>query len=139
MLSLPQPTTPTSSALSAFLRTALASLALAVMVVIALATQAAAHTDLDSTTPADGATLREPVSLSDPRRLEVPGTVVCTAFPSEDYRAYAEQGMGFLAGLLDHTALDLVDLPTGHWPMWSRPDDLADLVSARAGGDTAGG
>lgn len=23
------------------------------------------------------------------------------------------------------TNLELVDLPTGHWPMWSRPDDLA--------------
>lgn len=22
----------------------------------------------------------------------------------------------------------LFDLPTGHWPMWSRPNDLAELL-----------
>ena len=26
--------------------------------------------------------------------------------------------------------LELVDLPTGHWPMWSRPADLANAVAA---------
>lgn len=31
---------------------------------------------------------------------------------------------------LDH--LDVVDLPTGHWPMWSRPGDLAELIRAVA-------
>jgi len=24
--------------------------------------------------------------------------------------------------------VDVVDLPTGHWPMWSRPQDLAKLI-----------
>lgn len=80
--------------------------------------------------PQPAASLRQPVALSNPRRLEVPGTVVCTAFPSDDYRSYAEQGMPFLAGLLDHTALVFVDLPTGHWPMWSRPVALADVIAA---------
>jgi hypothetical protein len=28
--------------------------------------------------------------------------------------------------------VDTVDLPTGHWPMWSRPDDLARLIAAAA-------
>jgi hypothetical protein len=27
---------------------------------------------------------------------------------------------------LEH--VDVVDLPTGHWPMWSRPRDLADTI-----------
>lgn len=84
--------------------------------------------------PQPGRTVSDPVTLSDPARLAVPGTVVCTAFPSTDYRSYAEQGAGFLAGLLDHTALGFVDLPTGHWPMWSRPDDLAEVIHHAAGG-----
>lgn len=84
--------------------------------------------------PQPGRTVTEPVRLTDPRRLAVPGTVVCTAFSSDDYRSYAEQGVPFLAGLRDHTALRLVDLPTGHWPMWSRPAELADLIAEAAAG-----
>lgn len=78
-------------------------------------------------------TVKGPVRVSNPRRLEIPGTVVCTAFPSADYKAYAAQGAAFLAALEDHTALEYVDLPTGHWPMWSRPDDLAEVIAAAAG------
>ena len=73
--------------------------------------------------------MREPVRLSDARRLDVPGTVVCTAFPAVEYRSYADQGAPFLAGLLEFRMLTLVDLPTGHWPMWSTPEELTDLIA----------
>ena len=79
-----------------------------------------------------GATLRDAVRLTDPRRLQVPMTLVATAFSGADYRSYAEQGIGFLAGLLEHDRLELVDLPTGHWPMWSRPAELAGIIADRA-------
>lgn len=79
--------------------------------------------------------MREAVTLVDDRRLDVPGTVVCTAFSAADYRSYAEQGMSFLAGLLQHRKLTLVDLPTGHWPMWSRPVELADIIAQAAPDD----
>jgi pimeloyl-ACP methyl ester carboxylesterase len=72
--------------------------------------------------------MRDAVSLADDRRLDVPGTMVCTAFSAADYCSYAEQGMPFLQGLLRHRRLELVDLPTGHWPMWSRPAELADII-----------
>ena len=58
--------------------------------------------------------------------------MVCTAFSAADYRSYAQQGMPFLAGLLQHRRLELVDLPTGHWPMWSRPAELADIIAQAA-------
>jgi hypothetical protein len=89
--------------------------------------------------PQPAATLREAVTLSDDRRLDVPGTVVCTAFSAEDYRTYAQQGAPFLAGILEHRALELVDLPTGHWPMWSEPRRLADLIAARTTSATSAG
>ena len=88
----------------------------------------------DRAVPQPGRTVSGQVRLSNPARLTVPGTVVCTAFPSADYRSYAEQGAGFLAGLLDHRALDYVDLPTGHWPMWSRPAELAEVIDRAARG-----
>ena len=83
--------------------------------------------------PEPAGALRDVVHLTDVARLQVPGTVVCTAYSSADYRSYAEQGMSFLAGLLDHKALEYVDLPTGHWPMWSEPQKLAEIIAAAAG------
>ena len=80
--------------------------------------------------PQPGQTVRDAVSLSNDARLDVPGTLVCTAFSADDYRAYANDGVPFLAGLLEQRALELVDLPTGHWPMWSRPADLAGIIDA---------
>jgi hypothetical protein len=36
-------------------------------------------------------------------------------------------------GSLTRTRPELVDLPTGRWPMWSRPADLAAAISGAAG------
>ena len=82
--------------------------------------------------PQPASSIRDAVSLVDDRRLDVPGTIVCTAFSAADYRSYAEQGVPFLAGVLRYRRLELVDLPTGHWPMWSRPADLADIIARAA-------
>lgn len=84
--------------------------------------------------PQPAATMRDAVRLSDDRRFQVPMTLVATAFTGADYRSYAEQGMPFLAGLLEYDRLELVDLPTGHWSMWSRPADLARVIADRATG-----
>lgn len=85
--------------------------------------------------PQPASSLLEAVALADERRLDVPGTVVCTSFSAADYRSYAEQGVPFLQGLLQHRRLELLDLPTGHWPMWSRPAELADIIGRAAAGD----
>lgn len=82
--------------------------------------------------PQPTGSMRDDATLTDDRRLDVPGTVVCTAFPSADYLSYAEQGVPFLAGLREHRVLTLVDLPTGHWPMWSKPAELAQIIVAAA-------
>ena len=84
--------------------------------------------------PQPASSMRDAVSLADERRLDVPGTIVCTAFSAADYRSYAEQGTPFLQGLLQHRRLELVDLPTGHWPMWSKPAELADIIAQAASG-----
>lgn len=82
--------------------------------------------------PEPGPVVSQRISLSNDARHDVPGTVVCTTYPSTDFRSYAEQGVPFLAALNDYRALEFVDLPTGHWPMWSRPAELADIISGIA-------
>lgn len=82
--------------------------------------------------PEPGPVVSTPVSLTDDARHDIPATVVCTSFPASEFRSYAEQGVGFLKALPDYRALTYVDLPTGHWPMWSRPEELASLLAGVA-------
>jgi pimeloyl-ACP methyl ester carboxylesterase len=75
-----------------------------------------------------GAVRDTPVVTNDARKA-VPSTVIATGFSSEDYQKGVEQGWGFIAGLADLTDLTWVDLPTSHWPMWSRPAELAAILT----------
>jgi pimeloyl-ACP methyl ester carboxylesterase len=88
--------------------------------------------------PEPGAALREAAELSNDARLDVPSTVVCTGFTSEQYRDAVKEGYAFVAGLAELRDVTYVDLPTSHWPMWSRPKELAAIIgdvaqSARRG------
>jgi pimeloyl-ACP methyl ester carboxylesterase len=75
-----------------------------------------------------GGVLREALELTNEARLDIPTTVICTAYTSEDYRKYAKEGYGWLAGLNEVRDIIWVDLPTSHWPMWSRPRELAEII-----------
>jgi pimeloyl-ACP methyl ester carboxylesterase len=83
--------------------------------------------------PQPAAVAREPLRLADPRRRCVPSTVVACSFPSATVAELAAARHPMFAELAELSDLHYVDLPTGHWPMWSRPDDLADVVLAAAG------
>jgi pimeloyl-ACP methyl ester carboxylesterase len=78
--------------------------------------------------PQPGGVLREEAELTNDARLDVPTTVICTAYTSEDYQKYAKEGYGWLAGLNEVRNINWVDLPTSHWPMWSRPKELAGII-----------
>jgi pimeloyl-ACP methyl ester carboxylesterase len=83
--------------------------------------------------PQPGGALREAVPLENAARLDVPTTMICTAFPAEELRAYAaEDDPAWLRGLTELHDVTWVDLPTSHWPMWSRPRELATLISGIA-------
>lgn len=87
--------------------------------------------------PEPGAALRDGPVLTNDARLDVPSTVVCTGFTSEQVKAAVEQGYAWVAGLADLREVTYVDLPTSHWPMWSRPQELATVISDVAQGATA--
>jgi len=79
--------------------------------------------------PQPGGAIREAVELTNDARLDIPSTVICTAMTSEDVKQGIEEGWAFLAGLAELRNVDYVDLRTSHWPMWSRPKELAAIIS----------
>lgn len=80
--------------------------------------------------PVPAGVAHAPVRVSDPRRLSVPATVVCTSLPSEALQTMAHHGPPLHTELGDLDDVTWVDLPTGHWPMFSRPAELARVIAA---------
>jgi pimeloyl-ACP methyl ester carboxylesterase len=78
--------------------------------------------------PQPGEALREAIELTNEARLDVPTTVICTAFTSDQYQDAVKEGYPFLAGLSELRSITWIDLPTSHWPMWSRPKELAQII-----------
>jgi pimeloyl-ACP methyl ester carboxylesterase len=68
--------------------------------------------------------------LADTRRYDVPVTVICPEFTSEALRGWIDQGAGPVRELALIADVELVDLPTGHWPQFTRPTDLAAAILA---------
>lgn len=82
--------------------------------------------------PHPAGAVREEVRLHDERRHHVPTTLVCCSITSEQVRELAAASIPMFAPVNELSDLTLADLPTGHWPMLSRPHDLADLLSTEA-------
>ena len=78
--------------------------------------------------PEPGGVLREAAELTNDARLDVPSTVICTGFTSQQVKAAVEEGYAWLGGLTELRDVTWVDLPTSHWPMWSRPKELAGII-----------
>lgn len=78
--------------------------------------------------PEPGGILRDAPELTNDARLDVPSTAVCTGFTSEQYKAAVGEGYAWLGGFAELRDLTWIDLPTSHWPMWSRAQDLAALL-----------
>jgi pimeloyl-ACP methyl ester carboxylesterase len=84
--------------------------------------------------PQPGGVLREAPRLTNDARLDVPSTAICTGYSSDDYKAAVKEGYAWLAGFAELRNLTWVDLPTSHWPMWSRPRELAGIIGEVAQG-----
>lgn len=80
--------------------------------------------------PEPGPVLRQAVELTDDERLDVPTTLVCCSISSGQIRELVEAGHPMFSEVGRLTEVDFVDLPTGHWPMWSRPADLAQVIAS---------
>ena len=78
--------------------------------------------------PEPGAALRGSAEMTNDARLDVPSTVICTGYTSAQYKDAVKEGQAWLGGLADLRDVTWVDLPTSHWPMWSRPRELAKII-----------
>jgi pimeloyl-ACP methyl ester carboxylesterase len=75
--------------------------------------------------------LAGPVELTDERRYEVPVTAVCPEYTAADLRDWVESGdVPELARIKE---VDYVDLPGGHWPQLTQPEQLARVILDAAG------
>jgi pimeloyl-ACP methyl ester carboxylesterase len=84
--------------------------------------------------PVPGGVLREAAQLTNDARRDIPSTFICTGFTAEQYQSYAKEHpeWTFLAGIPELRNATWIDLPTSHWPMWSRPRELAQIIGAVA-------
>jgi pimeloyl-ACP methyl ester carboxylesterase len=70
------------------------------------------------------------VRLSDERRFDVPVVLVCPEFTPAQAQKWIDAGD--VPELAKAKSLEFVDIDSGHWPMISRPDELARLLAAAA-------
>ena len=68
--------------------------------------------------------------LRDDRRYDVPVVLVCPEFDPAQAQEWIDDGE--LPELARAKHLDLVDIDSGHWPMVTRPKELAQLLASAA-------
>lgn len=82
--------------------------------------------------PQPAGVARAIVELAHATRHDVPTTLICCSLPSAQVLELAAQRHPMFSAVAQLTKMDAVDLPTGHWPMWSRPQALADAILTAA-------
>lgn len=90
-------------------------------------------------TPVPAQVVRAAVRVLDRNRLAVPVTVICCSVPSAELAKALHPGPPLYTELGEVADVTFVDLPTGHWPMFSRPGDLAAALAAAITGETTRG
>jgi pimeloyl-ACP methyl ester carboxylesterase len=84
-------------------------------------------------TPSPAHVTSDPQQLSDERRYDVPVTVIATEFTSAMLREWIGQGLAPVGEFARIRDVEYVDLPTGHWPQFTRPEELARAILASVG------
>ncbi|CAM2802530.1 alpha/beta hydrolase [Saccharomonospora xinjiangensis] len=78
--------------------------------------------------PQPAAVANDPLVLADERRYDVPATVIACEFSSDVVRDMLAQGHPMAAELGKIRDVELVDVPTGHWPQFTKPAELAEAI-----------
>ena len=90
----------------------------------------ARHTIASRAIPVPEGVANGVVRLTDERRFDVPAVVICPEFTPAQARAWIDAGDVPELSRTKH--LELVDLASGHWPMITKPTELAHLLATHA-------
>jgi pimeloyl-ACP methyl ester carboxylesterase len=72
--------------------------------------------------------------LTDERRFDVPATIIACEYSSEQLREWIAQKHPYVAELAALHDVEYIDLPTGHWPQFTRPVQLGQAILAAVDG-----
>lgn len=70
------------------------------------------------------------VRLTDERRFDVPVALVCPEFTPAQAKEWIDGGE--VPELARASTLEYLDIESGHWPMFTKPQELAELLAASA-------
>ncbi len=90
--------------------------------------EAARRSFASATIPVPEGVTKGVVHYADERRFDVPVVLVCPEFTPAEARGWIDAGE--VAELPRAKHLDYVDIDSGHWPMVTKPAELARLLSA---------
>jgi pimeloyl-ACP methyl ester carboxylesterase len=68
--------------------------------------------------------------LSDERRYDVPATVIACEFSTAQLRDWMAQDHPAMRELAKIRDVGFIDLPTGHWPQFTKPAELGQAILA---------
>lgn len=80
--------------------------------------------------PVPGGVVKGIVRLHDERRYGVPVTLVCPEFSASQAKEWIDGGE--VKELARASDVGFVDIDSGHWPMFTRPSDLAGVIDRAA-------
>lgn len=78
--------------------------------------------------PAPEGVLAGRQQLSDERRYYIPVTAVCPEYTADELCSWVEDGEEPVSELARIRDVEYVDLPGGHWPQLTQPDNLAQVI-----------
>lgn len=84
----------------------------------------------DRAIPVPARVARDSQVLSDPRRYDVATTIIACEFSSAQMKEWIDEGHSWVAELGAMKDVTYVDVPTGHWPQFTKPAELAHAITA---------
>ena len=71
---------------------------------------------------------RDPQVLGDEGRFDVPITIISTTFTRDEIDQYVAAGEDYFSELPKIKDVTIIELPTSHWPQFTKPEQLAEVL-----------